>query len=176
MWGSPFFTYADTAGQERFQSLGHGFYRGADCAMLVYDITDPRSLDSLDHWRKEFLENVGGSLSVLSDVQFPFVVLGNKADKEKDRMVPLHRAEEFCRVAAGAHQMMGAMPLQHYETSAKTAVNVEDAFHEVARLALQYEDYKRRSQPQLFVPPPTDPIDLRRQTSSMSDGRAPNCC
>lgn len=29
----------DTAGQEKFQSLGYAFYRGADCCALVYDIT-----------------------------------------------------------------------------------------------------------------------------------------
>lgn len=70
---------------------------------------------------------------------------------------------------------MGSLPLPHYETSAKTAINVDEAFHEVARLALQYEDYKRRSQPQLFVPPVTEPIDLRRHDSSMSTGGDP-CC
>lgn len=165
----------DTAGQERFQSLGVGFYRGSDCAMLVYDITDPHSLDNLNHWRKEFLDQVGGQLGLGdSSVPFPFVVLGNKADKEKDRMVPRQRAEEWCQEAAGGLGM-GSVPLSHYETSAKTAVNVDEAFHEVARLALQYEDYRRRSQPQLFVPPPVDPIDLRRQTSSMSDNGA-GCC
>lgn len=73
----------DTAGQERFQSLGVGFYRGADACLLVYDITDPHSLDNLDHWRKEFLEQVGGGLQGLGDSSavFPFVVLGNKMDK-----------------------------------------------------------------------------------------------
>jgi Ras-related protein Rab-7A len=75
----------DTAGQERFQSLGAGFYRGADACLLVYDVTDPHSLDNLDHWRKEFLDQVGfgiggGGLGDAS-AQFPFVVLGNKIDK-----------------------------------------------------------------------------------------------
>jgi Ras-related protein Rab-7A len=75
----------DTAGQERFQSLGVGFYRGADACLLVYDITDPHSLDNLDHWRKEFLEQVGGGGGMQglgdSSASFPFVVLGNKLDK-----------------------------------------------------------------------------------------------
>lgn len=71
----------DTAGQERFQSLGVGFYRGADACLLVYDITDPHSLDNLEHWRTEFLNQVGGGLGGLSDTYFPFVVLGNKVDK-----------------------------------------------------------------------------------------------
>lgn len=73
----------DTAGQERFQSLGVSFYRGADGALLVYDVTDPHSLDNLDHWRKEFMQQVGGVVAELSETatQFPFVVLGNKVDK-----------------------------------------------------------------------------------------------
>lgn len=73
----------DTAGQERFQSLGVGFYRGADACLLVYDITDPHSLDNLNHWRTEFLNQVSGGLGGLSTAatNFPFVVLGNKCDK-----------------------------------------------------------------------------------------------
>lgn len=78
----------DTAGQERFQSLGVGFYRGADACLLVYDITDPHSLDSLDKWRSEFLNQVSGGLGGLSDsaTNFPFVVLGNKVDKVRSKM------------------------------------------------------------------------------------------
>ena len=64
----------------RFQSLGVGFYRGADACILVYDITDPHSLDNLDHWRNDFVTQIGGNLSNLAQ-SFPFVVLGNKIDK-----------------------------------------------------------------------------------------------
>jgi Ras-related protein Rab-7A len=185
----------DTAGQERFQSLGVAFYRGADAAMLVYDIADPRSLDHLDRWKAEFLQQVGGMASlgggggVGGGVQFPFVVAGNKADKEANRRIPHLRAEEWCRNAAttmataAAENPYGssyyALPLPHFATSAKTSIGVEDAFQELARLALQYEDYKRRSQPQLFVPPSaSEPIDLRRQASSTvsSDSSGQGCC
>lgn len=37
-----------TTGQERFQLLGVAFYRGVDCCVYVYDVTRPRSFDSLD--------------------------------------------------------------------------------------------------------------------------------
>ncbi len=83
----------DTAGQERFQSLGQGFYRGADACILVYDTTDPESLDNLDHWRTDFLEQVGGSASSLAQA-FPFVVLGNKVDKVR---VGVSHVIEFVR-------------------------------------------------------------------------------
>jgi hypothetical protein len=87
------------------------------------------------------------------------------------------QAEEWCRVAA-SNTMMGIQPLPHFETSAKTSESVDDAFHEVARRALVYEDYKRRSQPQLFVPPSTNQnqIKLHAQTSSMSVGRNDQQC
>merc|ERR1712217_5140 len=45
----------DTAGQQRFQSLGVAFYRGADCCVLVYDLTVPKTFESLDSWRDELV-------------------------------------------------------------------------------------------------------------------------
>ena len=68
----------DTAGQERFQSLGVAFYRGADCCVLVYDVTAPNSFKSLDAWRDEFLIQA----SPRDPENFPFVVIGNKVDLE----------------------------------------------------------------------------------------------
>jgi len=167
----------DTCGQERFQSLGVGFYRGADACLLVYDVTDPHSLDNLDHWRKEFLDQVGGGMQGLGDAstQFPFVVVGNKIDKANDRLVPREQAEEWCRTAASA-TIMGSQALPYFEASAKTSESVEDAFQEAARLAIVYEAYKKRSQPQLFVPPQmNEPINLRRQ-SQANDQSQQSCC
>jgi Ras-related protein Rab-7A len=66
----------DTAGQERFQSLGVAFYRGADSCVLVYDLTDSKSFDTLETWMDEFLIHA----SPRNQESFPFVVLGNKAD------------------------------------------------------------------------------------------------
>ena len=68
----------DTAGQERFQSLGVAFYRGADCCVLVYDVTAPQTFKNLDSWRDEFLIQA----SPRDSDRFPFVVLGNKVDVE----------------------------------------------------------------------------------------------
>ena len=68
----------DTAGQERFQSLGVAFYRGADCCVLVYDVTNQKSFANLDTWRDEFLIQA----SPRDPDSFPFVVIGNKIDME----------------------------------------------------------------------------------------------
>lgn len=164
----------DTAGQERFQSLGMAFYRGADAAVLVYDCTDPDTLEHLEHWKTEFLQHVGVSIPSLQQVPFPFVVMGNKHDKPAaERLVPVQRAHEWCLRAGDGE------PLFLIETSAKTALNVDEAFEELARLALQYGEYKRRTQPQLFVPPTVPPIDLRHSSSSnMNNNNQQNnkCC
>lgn len=47
----------DTAGQERFNSLSKNYYRNADGALLVYDITDKDSFDSLADYIKMVDEN-----------------------------------------------------------------------------------------------------------------------
>lgn len=54
------------------------FYRGADCCVLVFDVTAPNTFKSLDSWRDEFLIQA----SPRDPENFPFVVLGNKVDLE----------------------------------------------------------------------------------------------
>ncbi|KAL9106586.1 MAG: hypothetical protein Q9227_008432 [Pyrenula ochraceoflavens] len=118
----------DTAGQERFQSLGVAFYRGADCCVLVYDVNNSKSFETLDSWRDEFLIQA----SPRDPESFPFVVLGNKIDVEDSkRMISSKRAMTFC-------QNKGDIP--YFETSAKEAVNVEQAFEIIARNALNQEE------------------------------------
>jgi len=117
----------DTAGQERFQSLGVAFYRGADCCVLVYDVNNAKSFETLSSWMDEFLVQA----SPRDSENFPFVVLGNKIDlEESKRMVSQKRAMTWC-------QSKGNIP--YFETSAKEAINVEQAFQTIAKNALQQE-------------------------------------
>ena len=96
------------------------------------------------------------------------------AYQASDRLVPREQADEWCRTAASA-TIMGSQPLPHFEASAKTSESVEDAFQEAARRAIGYEEYKKRSQPQLFVPPQMgEPINLRRR--SQADDKSEQIC
>lgn len=155
----------DTAGQERFQSLGVAFYRGADAVALVYDVGDSKSFDHLDNWRGEFLRQVGLNEN---GADFPFVLLGNKIDRpEGERQVPRHRAEEWCE-RAGLGGLGG--PIPHFETSAKTAENVEGAFLELATLAVIHADKNKKEEPMLSYAPMGNHngrrVDLNHQGSS----------
>ncbi|ORY14824.1 putative ras-like GTP-binding protein [Clohesyomyces aquaticus] len=49
----------DTAGQERFRSISKLYYRGANAAVLCYDITDPQSFEEMGRWLRELKQNLG---------------------------------------------------------------------------------------------------------------------
>ena len=78
-------------------------------------MTNPKSFDSLESWREEFLIQA----SPKDPENFPFMILGNKSDKENDRKVSTAKAEQWVR---------GKGNIPFYETSAKDNVNVEEAF------------------------------------------------
>ena len=102
----------DTAGQEKFQSLGYAFYRGADCCVLCYDITNQRTFENLNRWKEGFIENAGPY-----DIQtFPFMLLGNKIDKEYDRKVDSKEAQSWANQNGD---------IIFFETSAKEGLSVE---------------------------------------------------
>lgn len=114
----------DTAGQERFKSLRTPFYRGADCCLLTFSLDDKVSFHNLSLWRKEFLYYA----DIKDPKTFPFVILGNKSDVASRQVNP-DEARDWCN----------ANNLPYYETSAKTAVNVDVAFRAVVERAHDLE-------------------------------------
>ncbi|XP_074300029.1 ras-related protein Rab7-like [Silene latifolia] len=119
----------DTAGQERFQSLGPAFFRGADSCVLVYDVNDKKSFNSLQMWRDEFIKQT----DIPYPDKFPFVVIGNKIDLDggASREVESKKAKEWCSSIKGP---LGVVP--YFETSAKENQNVDEAFFDIAEAAL----------------------------------------
>ncbi|MQM09048.1 hypothetical protein Taro_041911, partial [Colocasia esculenta] len=99
----------DTAGQERYHSLAPMYYRGAAAAIIVYDITSLDSFTRAKKWVDE-LQKQGNPNMVTA-------LAGNKADLEDKRKEARAYAEEN--------------GLFFMETSAKTAINVNDIFYEI---------------------------------------------
>lgn len=141
-----FVARAATAGQERYQSLGSAFYRGADACVLVYSITEARSLDTLLSWRDEFLI----AAAPRDPETYPFIVLGNKVDvTDKAREVSARRARDWCATNGG-------LPL--FETSAQDDINVDAAFE----IAVQKALARLNEEPQdLYVSQPYHARHLR---------------
>ena len=105
----------DTAGQERFHALGPIYYRDADGALLVYDITDAESFNRIKKWVKELRKIVGSDISLS--------IAGNKVDLEKNRAV-----DEAEAVAYAAS--VGAT---HFHTSAKANKGLDDVFTDLSK-------------------------------------------
>ncbi len=115
----------DTAGQEKYHSLGISFYKGSDCCGLVFDITNSKSFETVTNWREEFLLQAAPT----DPTSFPFVLIGNKVDKERDeRKVTTQKATQWCK-------MNGNIP--YFEASAKESINVKEIFEQMAKLSIK---------------------------------------
>ena len=56
---------------------------------MVYDITNGKSFENLNKWKEGFIEHAGPD----DAKSFPFVLLGNKLDREPERKVETKRAQ-----------------------------------------------------------------------------------
>eukprot|EP01094_Clydonella_sp_ATCC50884_P013456 TRINITY_DN2373_c2_g1_i2.p1 TRINITY_DN2373_c2_g1~~TRINITY_DN2373_c2_g1_i2.p1 ORF type:complete len:203 (+),score=59.72 TRINITY_DN2373_c2_g1_i2:377-985(+) len=105
----------DTAGQERYHSLAPMYYRGAQAAIVVYDLTSSDSFERAKNWVKE-LQRQGNPNIVIA-------LAGNKLDLEEKRAVTSEDAQAY----AAENSIL------FMETSAKTAANVNELFVAIAK-------------------------------------------
>ena len=100
----------DTAGQERYRSVTSSYYKGSKGVLIVYDISNYNSFESVDRWINEF--------RMKSDENSAIVLVGNKNDNEELRKVTIEEGEEKAK----------RYNLGFFETSAKDGKNVDEAF------------------------------------------------
>jgi Ras-related protein Rab-7A len=122
----------DTAGQERFRSLAPSFYRGTEICVFIYDITSEPSFLSIESWYELFRQQCDPIRA-----NFPFLLLGNKLDMTKNRVITIERAAELAR----SHNFL------FFEVSAKSCDNMADAFEAVVRRALEATSVIREDLP-----------------------------
>jgi Ras-related protein Rab-18 len=108
----------DTAGQEKFRAITKTFYRNVQGVLLVYDISCPESLRSLeDCWIPELEANATGD--------YVAMIVANKSDLRDvlpaDSLVTTAQGEEMAK----RHGTL------FVEASAKSAYHVESAFREL---------------------------------------------
>ncbi|GKY91121.1 hypothetical protein MPSEU_000084900 [Mayamaea pseudoterrestris] len=106
----------DTAGQERFaRVLLPTYFRKAKGVILVYDITNAKSFESLgERWIAQLKDHA-------SSDDLAKLLVGNKCDLEASREVSKDKALQFC-------QEYG---MELLETSAKTGENVLLSFEKL---------------------------------------------
>ena len=123
----------DTAGQERFASLAPMYYRNAQAALVVYDLTKPSSLVKARHWVAELQRQASPGIVI--------ALCGNKADlcaesDEGDVAEEEGEGEESGdarKVATKeAKGYADEENLLFFETSAKSGQNVNEVFTAIA--------------------------------------------
>jgi small GTP-binding protein len=108
----------DVGGEERFRFLLSTYCLGANAAMIIYDITNPKTLDQITEWTKVVREKT-------SDI--PIMLIGNNLDLEKFRK--LERDEGI--------EIVKKYNLSSYsEISTKTGRNVEKSFETLTEFLL----------------------------------------
>ena len=108
----------DTGGQEKFRSMANLYYKDAVAAILVYDVSNPDSLESLNYWIKELKENVDNDKFIIS-------IAGNKCDLPLEaRKITLQQGKEFCKE--------NDIPI-FIETSAKNGIGIKELFSYLAQ-------------------------------------------
>ena len=127
----------DTAGTERYNSMGQSFYRNSEACVLVFDLTLPDSFKNVENWRKDFLS----SLNPPDPNTYPFILVGNKSDIKNNILVNNDEIDAYCK----EHNNM-----PYFATSAKEDIGLEETFNKVADLA--YERVTKNEDN--FVPKP----------------------
>ncbi|KAK9766785.1 hypothetical protein K7432_003861 [Basidiobolus ranarum] len=109
----------DTAGQERFRSMAPMYYRGANAAIIVYDITNRKSFEEIEAWLKELEKNMAEDLIIH--------IVGSKFDLANTRReVSLDEVAEFVDNVVGTGYTI-------HEVSAKDDEGVDEIFVQIAR-------------------------------------------
>lgn len=105
----------DTCGEERYKSITRQYYRNTNGALLVFDLTNPKSLERMNDWL----------MDLKSENQSDVVIflVGNKSDS-KDKILQL---------SSDGKKFASNNNIPYAEVSAKTGAGIANLFEAVAR-------------------------------------------
>ncbi|MFX0082785.1 MAG: Rab family GTPase [Candidatus Hodarchaeota archaeon] len=103
----------DIAGQAKFELMRRHFYQGVNIVILIFDLTNPKSLENVSKWYNDIRKY---------QREFIGFILGNKEDLVDERKILF---EEALKIAE-------TLNLKYFETSAKTGKNIEESFYKIA--------------------------------------------
>ena len=132
----------DTAGQEKFRSLGPIYYRNSAAGIIVFDLTSNQSFDHLNSWYESFIGIAGTDVIT--------ALVGNKSDLTDSRVVSNELAKNWA-------EQKGCL---YYETSALTGDGLSDLFQGIA---LQLANKKQEQETVMEITP------IQKQNNTKSD-------
>mmetsp|Transcript_5880 Transcript_5880/g.7762 ORF Transcript_5880/g.7762 Transcript_5880/m.7762 type:complete len:208 (+) Transcript_5880:394-1017(+) len=120
----------DTAGQERFRSITQSYYRGAHGIVMVYDVSDPLSLQNIQNiWSKEVERYARSDVALL--------MVGNKTDLIEESPSSAQLTQDI------SANFCDTEDIPHLKTSAKNGEGVGKAF--CALVDLMVEQHRKRN-------------------------------
>ena len=117
--------FFDTAGQEKYKSLAINVIKKADGIILMYDVTNKTSFESISIWMKNAID--------LKGKDFPVVLIGNKIDLADTREVSTEDGENAAK----------KFGINFYEISNKIGTNVEEACLHLINLIIYQNSNKK---------------------------------
>ena len=69
----------DTAGQEKYRAIASAYYKNAQGAIIVYDISRKETFENIENWLNELKQH--------GDPNIDMMILGNKTDLVEQRQV-----------------------------------------------------------------------------------------
>ncbi|VEU20688.1 DEKNAAC101586 [Brettanomyces naardenensis] len=140
----------DTAGQERFRTITTAYYRGSMGIIIVYDVCDENSFESVKKWYQTVNQHAKDDAQLF--------LVGNKSDDEESRQVSTKQGELLA-------QELG---IPFMEASAKSGLNVSEVFFKLVNLILERTPEEEAGEEQ------QGKLDVRQGSGSLSSGSG--CC
>lgn len=138
----------DTAGQEKYAPLAQMYYRDANVALLVYDVTSRDSMNGLKDWQNELTQKGPKDITL--------VIVGNKYDLEHSQQISTEEGQHY----AEEHGAIFA------KTSAKLNTGVKEVFDTICAHLIKKMN---------LVSPPPAPIGTKL-TQTNQDKNKGGCC
>ncbi len=115
----------DLAGQKKYISIRQMYFQGCVGALLVYDVTRPKTFEAVkDNWVRDLYNHADFAKD---GKEGSFILIGNKIDLEDDRKISTSEGESLAKEINAC---------SYIETSAKYGENVEEAFRTLVRQIL----------------------------------------
>lgn len=150
----------DTAGQERYKSLAPMYYRNANAALCVYDITNPASFTKAQDWIKELKKQAPEGIVIC--------LVGNKTDLSDERQVDQDLVIEY------VHQLNQEQDnVILAECSAKSGDGVLEIFNKIGRALPVEETIATATSRSRQVGTRKPGVDLNRRAQQQANS---SCC
>lgn len=161
----------DTAGQERYHSLAPMYYRGAQAAVVVYDVTSQDSFERAQRWISELRDQASKDIVI--------ALAGNKVDLCQDTSAGGDQEQSNENQASNTRRAVEREEAQaysnenkliFYETSAKTGEMVHDLFLQIA------QDLPKEQQAGRAGQAANRRVDLNSQNNNNQENPLQKCC